>query len=122
MCVLYGELLQREPAGNVYHETLRPPPRGGDNSFVVVEALPGDGNRAAVSSRLEAYRLRCDGVVQTFAAMGGAEEEREAYNGEDKGESRGSDPAGKDGQTETEVFLMGMMESLLREWVLNGRV
>lgn len=80
-CVFPNEI-----SGNkVYHETLRPPPEGGEDGFIV-EALPGDGNPAVISARFEAYRRRCDSVVRSFAVVEGA---REA-EGEDSAGKRGA--------------------------------
>lgn len=70
-------------SGNkVYHETLRPPPEGGEDNLFV-EALPGDGNPAVISTRFEAYQKRCEGVVRSFALVDGTREAKGKVSAEE---------------------------------------
>lgn len=95
--------------GDVYHETLRPPPPTKDSpddgdegsTSVAIGALPGDGDPAAVTARLESYRCTCDKVVRSFALTegggGGGDDEQKQQQGEGGGGGTGAGGEGGDG-------------------------
>lgn len=52
-------------AGDVYHTKFHPPP--GHEERILVEALAGDKDLSALTTRLAAYQERCDNIVRSFA-------------------------------------------------------